>query len=307
MLIIARKVGRLANRLLLFAHFIGAAREHGFRVVNPAFEHYARYFPATSRDLFCRFPSAAAFPSFGFMGRSSLYRLAQITANTLHALQQSGFVTGLIRLRRDQQLDLDGPAFLLKMQRHRVLFVQDWFFRSSVDCEKHGDAIRSYFTPWEHHLDRSRALVEPARRTGNLLVGVHIRQGDYSSFKEGRYFYTHGEYRNFMEQIRAIFPERSVSFFASSDAPIPDGVFSGLDLYYGNGHELEDLYALAECDFIIGPPSTYSRWASYYGKVPRLEIVDPAIPLAPELFNVDTRLLHLSLLDSLADWQDPRK
>ena len=31
---------------------------------------------------------------------------------------------------------------------------------------------------------------------------------------------------------------------------------------------MTDLYALSRCDYIIGPPSTFSQWASYYGHVP---------------------------------------
>jgi hypothetical protein len=29
-----------------------------------------------------------------------------------------------------------------------------------------------------------------------------------------------------------------------------------------------DLYALARCDYIMGPPSTYTQWASFYGNQP---------------------------------------
>ena len=29
-----------------------------------------------------------------------------------------------------------------------------------------------------------------------------------------------------------------------------------------------DLYALARCDYIMGPPSTYTQWASFYGNAP---------------------------------------
>ena len=50
-----------------------------------------------------------------------LYRLAQLTALKLHFLQRVDFDTGLIRLRRDQQLDLDSPVFLGKLYRDRVL------------------------------------------------------------------------------------------------------------------------------------------------------------------------------------------
>ena len=31
---------------------------------------------------------------------------------------------------------------------------------------------------------------------------------------------------------------------------------------------ITDLYALSRCDLIIGSPSSYSQWASFYGDVP---------------------------------------
>jgi hypothetical protein len=156
MVIIAKKVGRLANRLLLFSHFIGTAVEHGFSVANPAFGTYAHYFPSTARDLFCRFPQARLKPPMGRIGREILYRTTLLAANTLHVMQSRGRDVGLVRLQRHQSLELDGPTFLSLLGRHRVLFVQDWWFRSSANCEKHGDLIRSYFTPWEHHRTRAR-------------------------------------------------------------------------------------------------------------------------------------------------------
>jgi hypothetical protein len=174
MVVIARKVGRLANRLLLFAHFIGTAVEYGFRVVNPAFGSDAHYFPSTADDLLCRFPRAVrTVPPMGRYGRELLYRSVFWTANALHVLQSQGRDVGLIRLRRDQSLDLDGAEFLSALQGRRVLFVQDWFFRSSINCEKHGDVIRSYFKPWERHCARrvrsARGSAEHIRQMGVLL------------------------------------------------------------------------------------------------------------------------------------------
>ena len=31
---------------------------------------------------------------------------------------------------------------------------------------------------------------------------------------------------------------------------------------------IEDVYALSQCDYILGPPSTFSMWASFIGDVP---------------------------------------
>lgn len=306
MIIISKKVGRLANRILLFSHFIGAALEHGFTIANPAFLHYAHYFPSTDRDFLCRFPAADPATKLGFYGRSLTFRAAQTTANMLHFLQGLGFNTGVIRLERSQSLDLDSQEFLDYLHSHRRVFVQDWFFRSSVDCEKHGDAIRSFFTPWDHHLERARAMVEPARQNGKLVVGIHIRQDDYASFKGGQFFYSHQQFRQIMMQIQSNIVDRPVSFLLCSDAPVPRDVFSGMDVCFGNGHALEDLYALAACDLLAGPPSTYSRWASFYGKVPLYVIRDPDLPLAPEHFQVANTLNHDGPPLGLVEWRAPR-
>jgi len=291
MIVIAKKVGRLANRLLLFAHFIGTAVEHGLRVMNPAFANYAHYFPATARDLLCRFPPACPLPGQRLI-RELLYRGVVLTADSLHWLQQHGRDVGLIRLRRDQYLDLNSATFLSMVRRHRIVLVQDWFFRGPANCAKHRDVIRSYLTPWEHYLARARAIVRPARERTRFLVGVHVRHTDYELFKGGRFFYSHQQYRQVMESIQAAFAEKNVSFLVSSDAPVPPEAFAGLDVIYGTGHELDDLYALAACDRLVGPPSTYNAWASFYGGVPRYQIIDPAEPIEAGAFQVDDGLGH---------------
>jgi hypothetical protein len=288
-IVIAKRVGRLANRMLLFAHFIGAALEHGFTVADPAFgPNHARYFPATARDLFCRYPSRRlpVFPG----GRMLAYGAARTADDVLYALQRRGRDVGLIRLRRDQHIDLNSEAFLEVVRRHRVVLVHDWFFRNSDNVARHRGAIRAYFTPWAHHLARARRSAEQARRGGRLVVGVHIRHGDYRRFKDGRFLYTHEQYRRAMASVESAFPGSEITFLVCSDAPTPDGCFGTLDVMFGPGQEVEDLYALAHCDRIIGPPSTYSRWASYWGNVPLAVIGDPHEPVVADAFHVARNL-----------------
>lgn len=45
-----------------------------------------------------------------------------------------------------------------------------------------------------------------------------------------------------------------------------------LKIHTGERHFITDLYCLAACDGIIGPPSTFSIWASFYGKIPLAQI-----------------------------------
>ena len=37
-------------------------------------------------------------------------------------------------------------------------------------------------------------------------------------------------------------------------------------------HPVSAMHAMSLCDYILGPPSTFSGWASFMGRVPRLEI-----------------------------------
>jgi hypothetical protein len=276
--------------MLLFAHFIGAAEEHGFTVYDPMFVQQAAYFPSTAGALFCRYPPARrAFPPFPRARWGLLYAVGG-TAAVLHQLQERGRDVGLIRLRRDQWLDLNSSAFLDVLAGHPVLFVQDWYFRNGDNCARHRDAIRSFFTPWERHLAAARRATEPARHRERLLVGVHVRRGDYARFKGGRYFFEHRQYAHLMRATQEAFPGREATFLVCSDEPVPLAPFAGLDVLLGPGSEIDDLYSLAACDVLLGPPSTYTTWASYYGEVPRYAVENPSDPVEAVSFVVDRRL-----------------
>ena len=111
--------------------------------------------------------------------------------------------------------------------------------------------------------------MESVRRDSDIVVGVHIRHGDYATFMDGRYFYSLQQYANAMHQIVDQLPGRRVSFLVCSNSAFTPGDFAGLNVTPGPGHLVEDMYALAETDFMFGPPSTYTGWASFYGDKPR--------------------------------------
>lgn len=285
-IVIARKVGRLANRILLFSHFVAASVEHGFVVWNPAFFTYASNFPATAGDALPRFPpNPHPVPPLPGAPRL-LYAVAKSVADLLYNVQQCGGDVGLIRLRRDQSLDLNDRSFVQLLGRQRFVFVQDWFFRNRENCERHRDVIVDFFTPWASTLSRARAIVEPARGAGDLVVGVHIRLGDYATFKGGRFYYSTEQYRTLMAKTEAAFPGREVVFLVCSDAPVDRRVLDGFQFALGTGHPVEDLYAFARCDLLIGPPSTYTTWASFYGEVPLCRIYEAKQQIVPDSFVV---------------------
>lgn len=109
----------------------------------------------------------------------------------------------------------------------------------------------------------------------DLIVGVHIRLGDYKTYKGGKYYYSFEQYNNVMNNIKKLFPNKKIAFFISSNENIDFSLFSNCFCFsISNSSASKDLYALCCCDFIIGPPSTFSGWASFYNNIPLYFIED---------------------------------
>lgn len=286
MVVIASKPGQLGNRLYLFAHFIGSAIEHGFELMNPSFDEYANFFRGTRRDLFCRYPARESVAGGGAAARRLLYNSAYYLTR---ALVRGGARRGRVRavaLDWEEQLDLSDPAFLDVARRRGVVFVQGWRFRAHSAMKKHAAAIREFLSPVEEHEANVAALVTRARARGDVLVGVHMRRGDYRSFMGGQFYYEPETYAEVLRKVESLFPGRKVSFLVCSNETPDAAVFSGFDYRIGSSHFVEDMYALARCDYIVGPPSTYTMWASFYGATPLCMVWDANRDLTLEEFTV---------------------
>lgn len=153
--------------------------------------------------------------------------------------------------------------------RH-IGFIDGWRIRESdVFFPQVRDKVVPLFKPNHNVINAVDSLFEQIRNNCDILVGVHIRLGDYREWKEGKYFFPHEVYASFMRQIEHLFANKTVAFYIASNEPVPtNGPFDAFQIYYGAGGAAEDLYALQLCDYIIGPPSTFSKWASIMGATP---------------------------------------
>lgn len=268
---IGQKIGKLANRLILFAHVAAAAREHDFRVWNPTFDEYAQYFESFRSALVPRYPvhpsriPARLLPR----GRHLIYGLTRVAVDRLALGQPRGTVMSVVTLSHLGELfDLGSPKFLALLPRSKLIALRGWGFRDNDSFREHADVLRRLFLPISSIQDQVARTVRGARHDGGVLVGVHVRRGDYRTFRGGRFFYDVDRYRGMMEHVRAQLPHAEVRFLVCSDEEIELDAFSELTVTRGNGLHIVDLYSLAECDYIMGPPSSFSLWASFYGKRP---------------------------------------
>jgi len=287
---ISFRCGRLANRLILFANFVAMAEDQGHRVSNCTFHTYAHLFETTNRDVYCRYPVASQRSCFDIVPLVAktirltriFYRGVRTAAEINERTRMLGKKFLTLREIPDGPItDMDGPLFRDRIREAKTVFVYGWNFRAPASLERHGDKIRGYFRPMPVHEEASRQTVAVLRAKAEVVIGVHVRHGDYRSWKGGKYFYEAAQYADWMRQLSKQFPGRNVAFLVCSDEARRQEEFPGLTIGFPTGVPVEDLGAMAKCDYIFGPPSTYSQWASFYGNKPMLHVysAQPGIEL----------------------------
>ena len=278
-LIIAGPHGQLGNKLFQTAHCMAFALENGLRVSNLAFFEYARAFEGPRGDVAL---------GRGILGQLLLrpFWAGKLVGRVIYVLVTLAIRTGLMHKRAGiikfdgrRQLAADSPEFLKLVSGHNAVVVQGGLFRDYASLQKHGDKIRQYFTPAEPHRERVGRLLDGLCGDCEVLVGVHVRQGDYRHYQGGRYYYATEQYGAIMKHVEHLFPARQVGFLICSNVKLSEDHFGAFRYRFGTGHLVEDLYSLAGCDYLIGPPSTYSMWASFYGQVVLYQVHDAeAVP-----------------------------
>ncbi len=292
---VALRCGRLANRLILFANFVALAEEQGHRLINFTFHTYSELFEGTRGNVYCRYPVPKRrswmdiFPGVAWAVRKTriFYHVTRYTAQLNERFPIFGNAAVTLHELPGQLITLlDGPQYQEKIRAAKIVFVYGWWLRTPRLVKKHGDKIRAYFRPIEKYARASRDVVEALRREADIVIGIHIRQGDYRGWKGGKYFFAAARYAAWMHELAAQFPERKVAFLVCSDEPRSFGEFPGLTVGFGTDSPVSDIYALAQCDYILGPKSTFSQWASFYGEKPLFQVCDTGDSAKLEHFRV---------------------
>ena len=168
--------------------------------------------------------------------------------------------------------------------------------------------LQQIFRPREEIMEKAQAMLSNIRQEADFVVGVHIRHGDYKTFFDGRYYYTLEEFHQFMLRIQALYKGQRVAFFISSNEAFDVSIFEGCRCYrFGKepSGDILDLYTLSLCDRILGPWSTYSRWASFIGEVPLCFIERKDQQFTDDSFSIVTDFYHFANGKSTEDFWAP--
>ncbi len=269
-IVISSKPGQLGNMLFLFSHFIAFGIEKNILIKAPAFEEYAGYFDTTRKALIPSYPKVNSAIRSKWL-RKFFYSLNSIIAKIIFRLKLNNRFVSSIFMNWTESLNLENEESL-KRFNSRYIFIQGWLYCSDTYIQKHKKAITDFFKPADFHLDRINKLMQSDHE---VIIGIHIRQGDYKIFEGGKYFFDMNQYLSFMRRVLTLFPSKKFLFLICSNSHLKHEDFTGLPYILGTGREIEDLYAFSKCNYLVGPPSTFTMWASFYGNVPLYEVHHP--------------------------------
>lgn len=255
-MIFARDKAQMCNNLLQYAHVYAWGREHGRKVISMRFSYKYQYFRICHTDM----------TGFGW------YLLAKYMA-ALRLLPTASF----------KHHDCDREALERKMLRHKHIVVSGWYARYYDLFLKYRDEICELFTLDSPYTEPVKAKMQAAEsaQANVLRLGVHIRRGDYAEWNDGRYHYDDGVYARYINKFAQMHLDKSVQVYLSTnDITVRREHFQQLcptvTVHFLRGSAPEDLYMLSECDYLIGPPSTFSLVAAMYRDIPlyRMDTAD---------------------------------
>ena len=165
--------------------------------------------------------------------------------------------------------------------------------------------LQCIFRPKDAIMNKAEGLIEKMKQTSDIVVGVYIRRGDYATWNDGRFYYELEDYHQFMLRVKDLYQGQHVSFFISSNEDFELDIFTNCNCHrFGKepSGAILDLYSLSVCDLIMGPVSSYSRWASFIGEVPLCFLETKDQKFTKDSFSKIIDFFHFENGQEIIDW-----
>lgn len=247
--------GNHSNRLFQNLHFEAFCIEHNIKYLNPTFCNISKYYVSPCRSY------------RGLKGRFTVFTM-KIFKKTklLHKIKN-------VKLFNIDNQDNRGELCNLS-KIYNNIYTGGWYFRAHDLVEKHHDFFMQKYSLKYKYIPKAGLLddINQWKLMNIIIVGIHIRRGDYISHEDGKYYdgVIYKKYMKLMQdEIYRVY-ERKCHFiiFSNEKTLIGENQF----ISKSNNEWYIDHYLMSNCDYLIGPPSTFTSWASYMGKVKMFHI-----------------------------------
>lgn len=269
--------GELANQLWNYASIYAYTIERGYKLTNPSFFEYGGFFSIPAPNLFTKIFFFIPFNGYtkrkNALRRKMWRKLYSWCKKIIIRLKKAQIITCTNPKNTPYYLPPTGPSTgkLNELEQKRgSIFFDGWLFRNPMGLDKYREKIVKYFRPEKSITRKIKMLTQNIREQYSFVIGVHIRQGDYQTWKNGTYFIEQMRVRQILDEHLSVnnLNLQKTHFLITSDGPINEDIFSGLNITVSKENATTDLFLLASTDTIIGSNSTFGAFAAYYANIP---------------------------------------
>lgn len=268
--------GELANQLWNHISIYAYCLEKNRECENYSFFEYGYFFnipPIKNKILYAIFFT----PFQNHVGRRDAFRtrffrtLYMAYVFLVHTIKQNQIISSINSTNTQFYLPPSPTQkrFIDAEKNNEVLYFDGWLFRNPEGIKKYRDQIIHYFSPRRSIHDKVESVITPLRKQFAYIIGVHIRQGDYTTFKGGHYSLktsrVFGVLKEYLKENER--QSEETIFIVASNGDININDFPGLNIILAQGTAVEDLFTLAATDIIIGSDSSYGNLAAYFGNI----------------------------------------
>lgn len=257
MIVLVKSYGDNSNRLIQSAHYEAYCLERGVKFVNLTMEDYIGIFP-------------------GIGCSRKWHKLLQI------------IITVLRRLNILRSLSLSTSSDLDKYLQSPLVLVEGWSYRDNTLTAKYRSRIAKKYEVRKSILKNNLVYqkISDSKLSGKIVIGVHIRRGDYKVWENGKYYYDDSVYLRYMKLLKKILNNegKEVCFVLFSNEVI--SIRQDAIHIVSNNTWSIDHHLMRMCHYLIGPPSTFTMWASYTGKVKLYHIANPSLDIRLADFSI---------------------
>ena len=280
--------GQLGNRLHTHVNALAWCKKNKFNLLNLSFSNYSCHFYSSynhnagmyysDKDILTfvfSFPFFHSFLNKFFLSKKWINRFSFFLYDVNNTI-----------LNKSQKDVLD----TLRKSGRKINIVHEWDLHCPNALTQNANWIRKIMTPSDYYVKRAENHIKSLKKNFDYIVGVHARRGDYKHYQEGRHYHSWKDYKKWIIQIISIFKCEGCSnigfLLCSNEAPNKE-IFEDLPMYFSDENSMmTDMHMLSLCDFIIGPPSSFSTWVSWHGKVKRLIISKDYVISSSDQFSI---------------------
>ncbi|NEQ17997.1 MAG: hypothetical protein F6K44_31645 [Moorea sp. SIO3E2] len=150
------------------------------------------------------------------------------------------------------------------MTNSKFIVCDGWWIRSNNLVKKHSKFLIDFFQPVTAIQMRAKRRVEQLRDRVDYLIGVHVRREDYRDVAPHLVF-DDQHWREILKHLKRLFYPQKIHFIVCSNEALEWDNIEGISYTFAKESAVIDMHILALCDYIIGPPSTFSEWAAFIG------------------------------------------